>query len=86
MYIYIFINSHIRLGGDGRLLNEHASEIFTRVGSANNIKNIDISSNNFLTASTATSYLQEQARTGDSGIYNNCFCLCTSVVFSSFYT
>jgi phosphoglucomutase len=77
---------YVHTGGDGRLLNEHASEIFTRVGSANNIKNIVISSNNFLTASTATSYLQEQARTGDSGIYINCFCFCTSVVYSSLHT
>ena len=57
----------ILLGGDGRIMNEHAVEIATRVSTGNNVKSVLISQNLFLTTSAAATFLQQQARTASNG-------------------
>ena len=68
----------ILLGGDGRIMNEHAVEIATRVSTGNNVKSVLISQNLFLTTSAAATFLQQQARTASNGTYGYC---CFSYLF-----
>ena len=59
----------ILFGGDGRILNEHATEIGIRVCAGNNIPSILISQNLFLTTAAAVAFLKQKTRTSTIGTY-----------------
>lgn len=57
----------IILGGDGRLFNDHAIEIATRVLSGNNVKSVILSEESFLTTAAAFSYLSTLPKKNENG-------------------
>ena len=59
----------ILFGGDGRILNEHATEIGIRVCAGNNIPIISVSQNLFLTTTAAIAFLKQKSRTSTTGTY-----------------
>ena len=53
----------ILFGGDGRILNEHATEIGIRVCAGNNVPTISVSQNLYLTTTAAIAFLKQKSRT-----------------------
>ena len=61
----------ILFGGDGRILNEHATEIGIRVCAGNNVPTISVSQNLHLTTTAAIAFLKQKSRTSTIGTYIN---------------
>ena len=61
----------ILFGGDGRILNEHATEIGIRVCAGNNVPTISVSQNLYLTTTAAIAFLKQKSRTSTIGTYIN---------------
>jgi hypothetical protein len=60
------------LGGDGRIINDHAIEVTTRVLAGNSVKSVILSEDSFLTTAAAASYLREKKNKGEEGA-----CVCS---------
>jgi hypothetical protein len=55
------------LGGDGRIINDHAIEVTTRVLAGNSVKSVILSEDSFLTTAAAAAYLREKKNKGEEG-------------------